>query len=117
LFPVKEIDRGRLSLTIAWASIGVGYGMNSQRTGFVAAVALAMFAGPSLAGGPGIYAYEGTANYCPAGLQPVSINGVICCGQPNRAESYQDAKSHPVARIRSARARYDECTPGTKACD
>ncbi len=22
-------------------------------------------------------------NYCPAGLQPVSVGGVICCGTPN----------------------------------
>lgn len=28
-----------------------------------------------------VYAYP-TANYCPAGLQPVMIGGVICCGTP-----------------------------------
>ncbi|WP_104017718.1 hypothetical protein [Roseovarius nitratireducens] len=91
--------------------------MQFHRTGVVAALALAVLGGPALADGPGIYAYAGTANYCPAGLQPVSINGVICCGEPNRAQSYQQAKQHPATRIRSARARYDECLPGMKGCD
>jgi len=87
------------------------------KTPVAVALALALQGGAALAGGPGIYAYEGTANYCPAGLQPVSINGVICCGTPNRAESYQQAKQHPVTRIRSARARYYECLPGMKGCN
>jgi hypothetical protein len=96
--------------------------MPFHKTGFriatlAATVAVAVPGGAAFAGGPGIYAYEGTANYCPAGLQPVTINGVICCGTPNRAESYQEAKSHPVTRIRSARARYDACLPGVKGCD
>lgn len=34
-------------------------------------------------------------NFCPAGLQPITMNGVICCGTPN-AGPYVD---HPgVAR-------------------
>jgi len=117
LFPGKEIDRSRASLTIGRVITAVGADMHFLRTGFFAALALAALGGAAFAGGPGIYAYEGTANYCPAGLQPVSINGVICCGAPNRAQSYQQAKQHPVTRIRSARARYDECAPGVKGCD
>ena len=31
-----------------------------------------------------IWAYPSAANYCPSGLQPVVVGGVICCGQPNR---------------------------------
>jgi len=44
-----------------------------------------------------IYAYHGAGNYCPAGLQPVTINGAICCGTPN-AGSYQQAMMHPTPR-------------------
>ncbi len=29
-----------------------------------------------------VWAYPSQVNYCPAGLQPVRIGGVICCGQP-----------------------------------
>lgn len=29
-----------------------------------------------------VWAYPSKANYCPAGLQPVVVGGVICCGQP-----------------------------------
>ncbi len=29
-----------------------------------------------------VWAYPSKHNYCPAGLQPVTIGGVICCGQP-----------------------------------
>ena len=38
---------------------------------------------------PKIYAYPSSANYCPAGLQPITISGVICCGTPNTSTSYQ----------------------------
>lgn len=71
-----------------------------------------------------IYPYHG-ANYCPAGYQPVQINGVICCGQPNQSGSYSQALAHPVkkkvrhvrkkhAPVYSARAH---CAAGTKGCD
>ena len=30
-----------------------------------------------------IFAYPSSENYCPAGLQPIVLGGVICCGQPN----------------------------------
>ena len=70
-----------------------------------------------------IYPYHAGANYCPAGLQPVTINGVICCGSPNQHVSYQSMMSHPapkkhvhkkvVHKVRSARAH---CPAGTKGC-
>lgn len=70
-----------------------------------------------------IYPYQTSDNYCPAGLQPVSINGVICCGQPNQHISYQSAMAHPVAapkkqhrathKINRARS---QCEVGTKGC-
>ena len=72
---------------------------------------------------PKIYAYHG-ANYCPAGFQPVQINGVICCGKPNQHGSYSQALAHPMPKkkhvvrkkhrpVYSARAH---CPVGTKGC-
>ncbi|MDJ0631232.1 MAG: hypothetical protein QNJ44_23460 [Rhodobacter sp.] len=29
-----------------------------------------------------VWAYPSKHNYCPAGLQPVVVGGVICCGEP-----------------------------------
>jgi hypothetical protein len=49
-----------------------------------------MGAAPAMAQEAKVYAYTGVGNYCPAGLQPVTLNGVICCGTPN-AGSYQQA--------------------------
>ncbi|WP_297774604.1 hypothetical protein [uncultured Roseovarius sp.] len=86
----------------------------------ISALALAVLAAPASAQGPKIYAYESHANYCPAGLQPVSINGVICCGEPNQSQSYQQAMRHPVAKVRhvsrSARAHLN-CPVGSKGCN
>ncbi len=31
-----------------------------------------------------VWAYPADANYCPSGLQPVVVGGVVCCGVPNR---------------------------------
>lgn len=67
---------------------------------------------------PKIYAVRNTANYCPSGLQPITINGVICCGTPNQSVSYQSMKAHPVARVQS-RARKNSrivCPVGEKGC-
>ena len=66
-----------------------------------------------------IYPYGGhTPNYCPAGLQPVVVGGVICCGKPNTGMSYQQVMAHPAPkkvkkRHYSARAH---CPEGTKGC-
>lgn len=67
-----------------------------------------------------IYPYHASANYCPAGLQPITISGVICCGTPNQHISYQQALAHPVKKRHKVRhvrrsARPD-CQPGTKGC-
>lgn len=40
-------------------------------------------------GGMLIHPYK-AANYCPAGLQPITIGGVICCGTPNTTAHYID---------------------------
>lgn len=86
-----------------------------------AGLALAVLATPGFAEGPRVYAYESGANYCPTGLQPVSLNGVIYCGQPNQAQSYQQVMVHPVRKKihqtrRSARAHLD-CPAGAKGCN
>ena len=50
-----------------------------------------------------VWAYPARENFCPTGLQPVSIGGVICCGVPNRT----GYASHP-AKSRSASISYDK---------
>jgi len=70
---------------------------------------------------PKVYAYESHANYCPAGLQPITIAGVICCGTPNQHMSYQQVMAHPapkkhkVRHYKPKRASYD-CHIGEKGC-
>lgn len=69
--------------------------------------------------GPRIYAYKSQANYCPAGLQPVTIDGTICCGVPNQTQSYQQVMSTGKQKryVQRARAvRRADCPVGTKGC-
>jgi len=70
--------------------------------------------------GPKIYSYHSSHNFCPAGLQPVTMDGTICCGRPNQSISYQQALAHPVAkkkRIKRVRhVRRSNCPVGTKGC-
>jgi hypothetical protein len=66
-----------------------------------------------------VYAYESKANYCPAGLQPVTLNGVICCGQPNQTQTYQQVMRHPVAKVRHrsyTATSHLNCPEGAKGC-
>ncbi|MEP1768615.1 MAG: hypothetical protein ABJJ53_18505 [Sulfitobacter sp.] len=66
--------------------------------------------------------YKTSHNFCAAGMQPVSINGVICCGVPNTNISYQSAMAHPVAKKKvhkktyKPRATRSYCAVGTKGC-
>ena len=85
------------------------------------AAAALFFATPALAQDAALFPYHTTANYRPAGLQPVSIGGVICCGQPNQAMSYQQAMAHPVTKRKVVRkvkhtARRMVCPAGEKGC-
>ncbi len=43
-----------------------------------------------------LFPYAAKANYCPSGLQPIVLNGVICCGVPNQSASYSDYMRHPA---------------------
>lgn len=93
--------------------------MRLQPTILVSALVLTGMATPSLAQGPSIYAYESPANFCPAGLQPVSINGTICCGTPNQTQTYQQALRHPVTR-KNTHPSYRgvrDCPAGVKGCN
>ena len=55
-----------------------------------------------------IQPYPASANYCPNGLQPVTIGGVICCGTPTTTEVY---RSSGGTRMHSM-----SCPPGSKGC-
>lgn len=37
-------------------------------------------------------------NYCPAGLQPVMVGGVVCCGTPN-ASAYVDRPGKTYRKV------------------
>ncbi|QGY00320.1 hypothetical protein EI983_05920 [Roseovarius faecimaris] len=66
-----------------------------------------------------IYPYKSAENYCPDGLQPVTISGVICCGSPTTSQSYQSAMAHPTPKKkhRAHKARSVEtCAEGVKGC-
>lgn len=70
---------------------------------------------------PKIYAVPSSANYCPAGLQPITISGVICCGTPNQHMSYDQVKAHPVKKTHKVRYHKPRtvtysCLPGDKGC-
>jgi len=84
---------------------------------FAAALAIpaALAALPAAAQAPTLYAYETAVNYCPAGLRPVVLGGVVCCGQPTSHLTWQQVMRHPVQR-----ARYrpgDACPEGQKGCN
>jgi len=84
-------------------------------TGVVVATA-AFVAAPAMANNRpvAIYSYASSENYCPAGLQPVSLNGVICCGTPNQSTSYQQMIRH--ASGTASTTRRTVCPVGEKGC-
>lgn len=93
--------------------------MSLRISTLISALALAALAAPAMAQSAKVYAYESKANYCPAGLQPVTLNGVICCGQPNQTQTYQQAMRHPVAKVRHrsyTTTSHLNCPEGAKGC-
>jgi hypothetical protein len=60
------------------------------------AIALSATALPAIADTMKYYPYPTHVNYCPAGLQPISMGGVICCGVPNTHVTYREMMRHPV---------------------
>lgn len=84
-----------------------------------AAAAVTLMGAVSSMAQPKIYAYHSSHNFCPAGLQPVTMNGEICCGRPNQGISYQQVMSHPVAKAKKTYVRHvrkADCPVGTKGC-
>jgi len=66
-----------------------------------------------------IYSYSSHENYCPVGLQPITISGVICCGVPNQRQTYQQVMKHPVPRVHHRQVDYSaraECRERDKGC-
>ena len=83
-------------------------------TASLAAAALAtLTALPAMADGMRLYPVPTSVNYCPAGLQPITINGVICCGRPNISVTWNDMMRHPV---RATYTRSYSCQEGEKGC-
>lgn len=79
----------------------------------IPAVATAQQATSKAVPGQPVWAYQSSANYCPAGLQPVSNGDAICCGVPNQKVTYQVAtRSHGGAQ----RASTMVCPVGEKGC-
>ena len=67
----------------------------------IAGLGLMATAGTAVAGdGAKLFPYPAKANYCPQGLQPIQMGGVICCGVPNQAVTYSQYQAHPVQRKR-----------------
>jgi len=82
-------------------------------TGFILTAGTALAWGDAYTGdgthnpnsGP-VYAYPTTHNYCPAGLRPVVMGGVVCCGTPTAAGygDYSPVKHRKVNRVHQPKA-------------
>jgi len=83
-----------------------------------AAAAFLVFGAGALAAETKIYPYHATENFCPAGLQPVTMDGTICCGKPNQSMSYQAVMRHGTQKrhVRQMSEPKEECPLGTKGC-
>lgn len=86
---------------------------------FGMAATVAFVAGAPAAAEPKIYPVHTHENYCPAGLQPITISGVICCGVPNQHQTYSQVMKHPVRQVSHKPATYSarpDCREGVKGC-
>ena len=86
------------------------------------AAALVTASAPAIADSMKYYPYHGH-NFCPAGLQPISMGGVICCGTPNTHVTYREMMRHPVrshsqpvAFLDKGQVRSPVCQEGQKGC-
>lgn len=68
------------------------------------------------------YPVHSKSNYCPAGLQPVTISGSISCGSPTTHVTYNQMLSHPTVKVRKKhpvvqhRSAHPTCAIGAKGC-
>ncbi|MFK7874694.1 MAG: hypothetical protein AB8B71_02785 [Paracoccaceae bacterium] len=83
--------------------------------GLLLGAGLGVLAAGSVAAEGKIYPYHAKHNYCPAGLQPVTVGGVICCGTPNQHVSYNAMLRHGATKKRRSRAA--DCPIGQKGCN
>jgi hypothetical protein len=94
--------------------------LTKPKPGIAAGVALALIAAaPAMAVEDKIYPYASHGNHCPAGLQPISISGVICCGMPNQHQTYQQVMQHPTGVRYDGPVNYGarpDCREGDKGC-
>ncbi|MBN7786017.1 hypothetical protein JYP51_13885 [Ponticoccus gilvus] len=76
------------SAALAWGDMYMGDGTNNPNSNML------------------VHAYK-APNLCPAGLQPVTVGGVICCGNPNAGyyidrpggqKKYYKARHKPAPR-------------------
>lgn len=58
-----------------------------------------------------VHPYPASANYCPQGLQPITMGGVICCGTPTTSETYYNR-----AGGKKRHSHTMSCPPGQKGC-
>ncbi len=70
-----------------------------------------------------VYRVPSKSNYCPAGLQPVTISGEISCGSPNVGIMYQQMMAHPQPssvkkkrRVINYQSASPSCAVGVKGC-
>lgn len=78
---------------LAWGDMYMGDGTNDPNSGQ-------------------IFPYHASANHCPSGLQPVMMNGVICCGTPTASAPFYNAPSHKKRSTHRARAYTPEGVKG-----
>lgn len=84
---------------------------------FTTGLALAcLTVAPAAAEEAKIYLFESQANYCPAGLGPVAVAGVISCGVANQAQTYQQVMRHPAPRRAPHYSAHPNCREGIKGC-
>ncbi len=68
-----------------------------------------------------VYPVPSKSNFCPQGLQPVTISGVISCGSPTTTVTYNQMLAHPKPARAKRHVTYHHsarptCTPGLKGC-
>ena len=86
-----------------------------MRNTFALTIGIGLACATALAAETRVYPYHASANFCPEGLQPVTIDGTICCGKPNQSVTYQAMMAHPVGKSRHRAGRAD-CPVGHKGC-
>lgn len=122
----KKLDLPpQLGKTIQNNSEKVRNSMLKQTGLMIAAAAGLMLALPQTADAHEIYPVKSAHNFCPSGLQPVTIDGSISCGTPTTTVSYHSMMAHP-APTRKAHKRVHHtrhhaaptaCPPGMKGCN